>query len=713
MSAPVETVSIELNGHRLSIEVGRMAKQADGAAFVRFGESAVLATAVSAREPRAEGDFFPLTCDYIERTYAAGKIPGGFFKREGRPTEKETLTSRLIDRPHRPLFPKGYLNDTQIIATAVSHDTENDPDILALNAAATAVWVSDIPFNGPIAAVRVGRINGQFIANPTNTQREQSELEIVMAGSRDAIVMVEAGAKEVAESIMIEALLFGHAALQPLLDLQEELRRRIGKPKRAFTPPPKGDTLVDKVKVLAAERILQAIRVPGKHERRDTLRAIRDEVIEKLLPEFPEEERATAEKAIKKAYESVDKSIVRTMMVKDKVRLDGRGPADIRPISIDMGLLPRAHGSALFTRGETQALVATTLGTGEDMQRIDALEGDYFKRFMLHYNFPPFSTGEVKFLRGPGRREIGHGALAERAIRAVLPSEAEFAYAIRIVSDILESNGSSSMASVCGASLSLMDAGVKIKAPVAGIAMGLIKEGDDIVIVSDILGDEDHLGDMDFKVAGTEQGVTALQMDIKIAGVTRAILEQALRQAREGRLHILSKMRQAISTPRTELSAHAPRITVIQIPPAKIREVIGPGGKVIKGIVEKTGCKIDISDDGKVSVASTDQKAAAEAIRIIREITQVAEVGKLYQGKVKKIMDFGAFVEIFPGTDGLVHISQLAEKRVAKVEDVLKEGDEVLVKVLEVDPGSGKIRLSRKEALGQTLDAPANAAKVG
>ncbi len=699
MTASVETVSIELNGQRLSIEVGRMAKQADGAAFLRFGESAVLATAVSAREPRAEGDFFPLTCDYIERTYAAGKIPGGFFKREGRPTEKETLTSRLIDRPHRPLFPKGYLCDTQIIATAVSHDQENDPDVLAMVAASTAVYVSDIPFNGPIAAVRVGRVNGQLIANPTRTQREQSDLEIVLAGSRDAIVMVEAGAKEVPEAAMIEALLFGHLAMQPLLDLQEELRRRLGKPKRAFTPPAAPEGLADKVKGLAEARINEAIRRTAKHERRDTLKAVRDEAIAALLPEYPEKE-----KEIKKAFESIEKKVVRQRMVKEKVRLDGRGPADIRPISIDVGLLPRAHGSALFTRGETQALVTTTLGTGEDMQRIDSLEGDFFKRFMLHYNFPPYSTGEVKFLRGPGRREIGHGALAERAIRPVLPSEDQFGYAVRIVSDILESNGSSSMATVCGAALSLMDAGVKIKAPVAGIAMGLIKEGDDIAIVSDILGDEDHLGDMDFKVAGTEAGITALQMDIKIIGVTRAIMEQALRQAREGRLHVLAKMKEAMPSARVEMSAHAPRITTIQINPSKIREVIGPGGKVIKGIIEETGVKIDVDDSGKVSIASTDGKAAEKAIKIIREIVQEAEIGKLYMGKVKKIMDFGAFVEIFPGTDGLVHISQLAEKRVEKVEDVLKEGDEVLVKVLDVDR-SGKIRLSRKEALGQTLAA--------
>ncbi|HEX7125988.1 MAG TPA: polyribonucleotide nucleotidyltransferase [Thermodesulfobacteriota bacterium] len=697
MTASVETVSIELNGQRLSIEVGRMAKQADGAAFVRFGESAVLATAVSAKEPRAEGDFFPLTCDYIERTYAAGKIPGGFFKREGRPTEKETLTSRLIDRPHRPLFPKGYLCDTQIIATAVSHDQENDPDVLAMVAASTAVHVSDIPFNGPIAAVRVGRIGGQFIANPTNSQREQSDLEIVVAGSREAIVMVEAGAKEVPEQVMIEALLFGHLAMQPLIDLQEELRRRLGKPKRTFVVPPVPEGLAERVKALAEAKIADAIRLVAKHERRDALKAARDEVVGALLPEFPDQE-----KAIKKAFESLEKQVVRQRMVKERVRLDGRGPADIRPISIDVGLLPRAHGSALFTRGETQALVTTTLGTGEDMQRIDALEGDFYKRFMLHYNFPPYSTGEVKFLRGPGRREIGHGALAERAIRPVLPPEEEFGYAVRIVSDILESNGSSSMATVCGASLSLMDAGVKIKAPVAGIAMGLVKEGDDIAIVSDILGDEDHLGDMDFKVAGTEAGVTALQMDIKITGVTRAIMEQALRQAREGRLHVLAKMKEAMPAPRPEMSAHAPRITTIQINPSKIRELIGPGGKVIKGIIEQTGVKIDVDDSGKVAIASTDGKAAEKAIKMIREIVQEAEIGKLYMGKVKKIMDFGAFVEIFPGTDGLIHISQLAEKRVEKVEDVLKEGDEVLVKVLDIDR-SGKIRLSRKEALGQTL----------
>jgi polyribonucleotide nucleotidyltransferase len=520
--------------------------------------------------------------------------------------------------------------------------------------------------------------------------------------------MVEAGAREVAEQVMIEALLFGHAALQPLLDLQEELRRRVGKPKRTFTPPPVPEGLADRVRALCEGRLREAIRVAGKHERRDLSKKVVEETVAALLPDFPE-----YEKTIKKAAEALEKEIVRKRVAVERVRLDGRGPADIRPISIEVGLLPRAHGSALFTRGETQALVATTLGTGEDMQRIDALEGDYFKRFMLHYNFPPFSTGEVKFLRAPGRREIGHGALAERAIRAVLPSEAEFGYAIRVVSDILESNGSSSMATVCGASLSLMDAGVKVKAPVAGIAMGLIKEGDQVAIISDILGDEDHLGDMDFKVAGTEQGVTALQMDIKIAGVTRAVLEAALRQARDGRLFILQKMKEAIAAPRADLSAHAPRITTIQIRPEKIRELIGPGGKVIKGIIEQTGVKIDVEDSGKVNIASTDGKAAQRAIDIIRGIVQEAEIGRLYMGKVKKIMDFGAFVEIFPGTDGLVHISQLAEKRVNKVEDVLKEGDEVLVKVLDVDPNSGKIRLSRKEALGQSLPGATSAAKVG
>ncbi|HWP34144.1 MAG TPA: polyribonucleotide nucleotidyltransferase [Thermodesulfobacteriota bacterium] len=702
MSSPVETVSIELNGQRLTIEVGRMARQADGAAFVRYGESAVIGTAVSAKEPRAEVDFLPLTCDYIERTYAAGKIPGGFFKREGRPTEKETLTSRLIDRPHRPLFPKGYTYDTQIIVTAVSHDQENDPDILALVAASTALTVSDIPFAGPIGAVRVGRVDGEFIANPTNSQRERSDLEVVIAGTREAIVMVEAGAKEVPESVMIEALLFGHLALQPLIDLQEELRRRVGRPKREFTPPAPPSGLAERLKALAEGRIGEALRLTGKHERRDMLKAIRDEVLAALLPEFAEQEKET-----KKGFESLERELVRQRILREKVRLDGRGPADIRPITIDVGLLPRAHGSALFTRGETQALVTTTLGTKEDMQRIDALEGDFYKRFMLHYNFPPFSTGEVRFLRGPGRREIGHGALAERAIRPVLPPEEEFPYAIRIVSDILESNGSSSMATVCGASLSLMDAGVKISAPVAGIAMGLIKEGDEVVILSDILGDEDHLGDMDFKVAGTAKGITALQMDIKISGVTRAILEAALEQARVGRLYVLEKMREAIAAPRPDLSVHAPRITVIHIRPEKIKDVIGPGGKVIKGIIEQTGVKIDVEDSGKVSIASSNGRAAEQAIRMIREITQEAEVGKLYMGKVKKITDFGAFVEIFPGTDGLIHISQLAEKRVARVEDVLKEGDEVLVKVLDVDK-SGRIRLSRKEALGQTLNSKAS-----
>src|SRR3989454_556797 len=612
MSQPAhQRVQIEFHGRPLTVETGRMAKQAGGAALVRLGESVVLVTATALATAREGIDFFPLTCDYQEKTFAAGKIPGGFFKREGRPAEKEILTSRLIDRPLRPLFPKGFNCETQVIATVLSHDKENDPDVLSLLGASTALVLSDIPWNGPIAAVRIGRLDGRFVINPTTSQLATSDMNVIVAGSRDAIVMVEGGARMVPEALLLEALFAAHEALQPLIALQESLQRLVGKPKRS---------------------------------------------------------------------------------------LDGRGLADVRPITCEVEVLPRTHGSALFTRGETQALVVATLGTSSDEQKIDALIGETYKKFMLHYNFPPFSTGEVKFLRSPGRREIGHGALAERALARVLPTEEEFPYTIRIVSEVLESNGSSSMATVCGGSLSLMAAGVPVKAAVAGVAMGLIKEGDEVRVLSDILGDEDHLGDMDFKVAGTEQGVTAVQMDIKIAGVTRAIMQEALEQARSARLHILGVMNRTLARPHSELSMHAPRIITLHIKPDRIRDLIGPGGKVIRGITEETGAKIDVEDDGTVYVASADGDSMQRAIDKIRAVTAEAEVGKVYRGTVRKIVDFGAFVEIFPGTDGLVHISQLADERVRKVSDVLKEGDVISVKVLEVDR-SGKIRLSRKEAL--------------
>ncbi len=695
----MKRVEIDLHGRRLSIETGRMAKQAGGSALVHYGDTVVLVTAVAAPEPRENIDFFPLTVDYQEKTFAAGKIPGGFFKREGRPTEKEVLTSRLCDRPLRPLFPDGFRCETQVIATVLSYDKENDPDVLAMIGASAALEISDIPFNGPIAGVRVGRVNGNLVLNPTASQIAEGDLQLILAGSRDALVMVEGGARMLSEDVILDALYFGHRELQPILDMQAELRRAVGKPKRTVVAPMVDQKLAGRVRELAAAAISKALETAGKHERNQAVRQARADVLAALAPEFPDRERE-----IKQIFEHVHEEIVRSMIVAERRRIDGRGLADIRPISCEVQVLPRTHGSALFTRGETQALVVATLGTSSDEQRIDSLMGDSYKKFMLHYNFPPFSVGEVKFLRGPGRREIGHGALAERAVSAVLPDDTQFPYTIRVVSEILESNGSSSMASVCGSSLALMDAGVPIKGPVAGIAMGLIREGDEIRVLSDILGDEDHLGDMDFKVAGTSEGVTAVQMDIKIGGVTREIMRDALYQAREGRLHILHAMQAALATARTDVSSYAPRIVTLKIRQDRIRDVIGPGGKVIRGIIEETGVKIDVEDDGTIYIASTDELAMQKAVDWIHRLTAEAEVGKIYKGTVKKIMDFGAFVEILPGTDGLVHISQLALERVARVRDVLNEGDEVMVKVLEVDK-TGKIRLSRKDALSAEAGA--------
>jgi len=686
-------VETDFHGRPLSIEVGRMAKQAGGAALVSYGETVVLVTAVAADSAREGIDFFPLTCDYQERTFAAGKIPGGFFKREGRPSERETLTSRLIDRPIRPLFPDGFACETQVIATVLSHDRENDPDMISLTGASAALQVSDIPFHGPIAAVRMGRIGGQLIVNPLISQLEQSELNLVVAGSRDGIVMVEGGAKMLPEDVMLEALFSAHQALQELLDLQDELQNAVGKPKRAVAPASFDQTLFARLESLLVPRIKAAFEVSGKHERAAAVHQAEDDVLAEMANEFPD--RAGA---LRGMAEEVKSRVMRGAIVSEGRRVDGRGLKDIRPISCEVSVLPRTHGSALFTRGETQALAVATLGTSSDEQKIDALIGEHYKKFMLHYNFPPFSVGEVKFLRNPSRRDIGHGALAERAIQAVLPNEEEFPYTIRVVSEVLESNGSSSMATVCGGTLSLMDAGVPIKAPVAGIAMGLIKEGEAVRILSDILGDEDHLGDMDFKVAGTADGITALQMDIKIGRVDREIMRVALYQAREGRLHILKAMGAVMEKPRTDISAHAPRIVTLKIRPDKIRDVIGPGGKVIRGIIEETGVKIDVEDDGTVLIASSDGNSMQRAIDLIQGITAEAEVGKVYKGTVRKIVDFGAFVEILPGTDGLLHISQIGPGRVNKVTDVLKEGDVVMVKVLEVDK-QGKIRLSRKEAM--------------
>ncbi len=688
----------------ISLETGKIAKQADGSVWVRSGDSIVLVTVVSAKERKEGIDFFPLTVDYQEKLFAAGKVPGSFFRREGRPTEKETLTSRIVDRSCRPLFAEGYSNETQIIATVVSFDQENDTDVLALTGASAALQCSDVPFNGPIAGVRVGRIDGKFVANPTLAQRAESDLDVVMAASTDAIVMVEGGAREIPENVMVDALLFGQAAVRDLLAAQVSLAKAAGaKPKRSFEAPKNDAELRTRVKSLTWEKVREAYGRHEKHDRYGRLSEIKKELLEALRAEAAGDAARLAalalrEKEVKGYYEDVKYEYMRKMITDEGRRIGGRGSADIRQITCEVGLLPRVHGSALFTRGETQALVATTLGTAEDEQRVELLTGMHFKKFMLHYNFPPFSVGEVKFLRSPGRREIGHGALAERALRQVMPPEDKFPYTVRVVSDIMESNGSSSMASVCGGCLSLMDAGVPVKAPVAGIAMGLIKEGEKIAILSDILGDEDHLGDMDFKVCGTEAGITAIQMDIKIGGVTRQILETALNQAAQGRKHILAEMAKALQQPRSDISTYAPRITTIKIRPERIKDVIGPGGKVIKDITARTGCAINIEDDGSVSIASANQVQVDQAIKMIKNLTQEAEVGKTYMGTVRKIAEFGAFVEIFPGTDGLIHISELSDKRVKSVSEVLQEGEEVLVKVISVDR-AGKIRLSRKEAL--------------
>src|SRR5438034_2111094 len=600
MSQPgYQRVQIDFHGRPLTVETGRMAKQAGGAALVQLGESVVLVTATALASAREGIDFFPLTCDYQEKTFAAGKIPGGFFKREGRPAEKEILTSRLIDRPLRPLFPAGFNAETQVIATVLSHDRENDPDVLSLLGASTALVLSDIPWNGPIAAVRVGRIGGRFVLNPTTTELTTSDMNIIVAGSRDAIVMVEGGAAMVPEEVLLEALFAAHEGLQPLISLQDDLRRAVGKPKRQVIPPATNRELEDRVREFTLPKLRAALAVAGKHERYAALDACSDEVATALGGGVPEQQ-----KAVVNIFRHLKRVAVREAIVHESRRVDGRNPTEVRPITCEVEVLPRTHGSALFTRGETQGLVVSTLGTSSDEQKIDALIGETYKKFMLHYNFPPFSTGEVKFLRGPSRREIGHGALAERAIAPVLPAEDEFPYTIRIVSEILESNGSSSMATVCGGSLSLMDAGVPIKAAVAGVAMGIIKEGAEVCVLSDILGDEDHLGDMDFKVAGTREGITALQMDIKIGGINAQIMAEALEQAKKGRLYILGAMEKAISEPREAISSYAPRIIQIKINPDKIRDVIGPGGKVIRALVEETGAKIDVADDGTISIAT-------------------------------------------------------------------------------------------------------------
>jgi len=671
-----------------------MARQASGSVLMRYGETVVLVSATKEDRVREGIDFVPLMVDYQEMSYAVGRIPGGFFRREiGRPSEKETLTSRLIDRPIRPLFPKGYSFETQVIATVLSVDLANEPDVIALSGASAALHISNIPFQGPIAAVRVGRVNGELIINPSLKQLDESDINLVVAGSRDAVVMVEGGADFVSEADMVEAIDFGHRALLPVLDLQEELRLMVQPEKQVFQGIQKDPALTEAVERTAAEEMLAVMTTADKQLRKERKKILRQRVFDEILIEYPDRE-----KEVEGILEEIEKRVVRRMMVEQKHRIDGRRFDEIRPITIEAGLLPRTHGSAMFRRGETQVLAVVTLGSSSDEQKIEALSGETFKSFMLHYNFPPYSVGEVRPLRGPGRREIGHGALAERAVKAVLPRDGEFPYTIRVVSEVLESNGSSSMATVCGASLALMDAGVPIREAVAGIAMGLIKEGEEFIILSDILGDEDHLGDMDFKVTGSENGITALQMDIKISGINRAILEQALEQARIGRLFILNKMKEILSSPRPELSPFAPRVVSIMINPEKIRDVIGPGGKVIRSIVAETGAKIDIDDSGRVVVMSPDAQACEKAIDRIKRLTQEAEVGQTYMARVVRVTDFGAFAEILPNIEGLIHISQLEHKRVRKVSDVVNEGDEVLVKVIDIDK-DGRIRLSRKAVL--------------
>jgi len=691
-------VSNSINGKTINIETGKVAKESSGAVVVTMGETIVLVTVVSTDEKREGIDFFPLTVDFQEMSYAAGKIPGNFFRRDmGRPSEKEMLTSRLIDRPLRPLFPDDYNFETQVIASVLSFDKENDPDPLGIVGASAAITISDIPFGGPVGSVRVGRIDGKLIAFPTLEEKEESDINLIVAGTKEAVVMVEGDGKFVSEDEMLEAIFFGHTSLQPLIDMQIELRESVGKDKRSFILPEKDEQLNAKVAEIGEPRIREALSYSEKMVRQKKRSEAIDYIIESLKEEYEDKT-----KEIKNAAYDLEKSLVRHMILHEERRIDGRPFNGVRPIECSVGILPRVHGSALFTRGETQAMVLTTLGTERDEQKIESIFGDSFRKFTFHYNFPPFSVGEAKRLGAPGRREIGHGALARRAISPVLLEQEDFPYAVRVVSEILESNGSSSMASVCGASLSLMDAGVPLKDPVAGVAMGLVSEGDGVAILTDIIGDEDHFGDMDFKVTGTKDGITALQMDIKIAGLKKEIMGKALYQAREARMHILNEMNKAISESRTDISKYAPRITTINVKPEKVRDVIGPGGKMIRHITSTTGTQINIDDEGKVLIASTDGEGTDKALEMIKDIVREAEIGKFYLGRVVKIMDFGAFVEVLPGSEGLIHISQLANERVNKVTDILKEGDEVLVKVIDIE--NGKVRLSRKAALGHSID---------
>ncbi len=700
---------MQIGGKSLSLETGAIAKQAHGACVVRYGDTVVLATACY-KDGNVIGDFMPLTVDYKEYTYAGGRIPGGFFKREGRPTEKEILTSRLIDRPLRPSFQKGYRQETQIIALVLSADGENDPDVMAINAASTALIISEIPFLNPIGAVRVGYVNNEIVINPTNSQRDLSDLDLVVAGTMDAIVMVEAGAREVSEAVVLDAFDAAHAEIKRICELQKQLQNDVAKTKLTVEYKPKyTEEQLSGLMSQFGDQLKTAMQTTGKHQRKDAMKAIRDTVLATVPADDIEKVTSTAA-----AFNEMEVQIFRNLMLNENKRVDGRRFDEIRPITIDVGVLPRTHGSAIFTRGETQALVTVTLGTPNEAQKIEDFEGETFQRFMLHYNFPPFSVGEVKFLRGPARREIGHGNLARRALAPLLPAEDEFAYTIRIVSDILESNGSSSMASVCGGSLAMMQAGVPMRSAVGGVAMGLVTGESDgkYAILSDIAGMEDHEGDMDFKVAGTRTGITALQMDIKVTGVARDLMAKALEQARAGRLHILDRMDAAIAAPATELSEFAPRLYTIQVPKDRIRDVIGSGGKTIRWIVEETGTKIDVADDGKVTIAATDAKAAERAIDIIKGLTASPEVNKNYKGTIKRIEPYGAFVEILPGQDGLLHISEMAHTRVGAVTDLFQMGDELEVQVVGIDPDSGKIRLSRKPLLPPPTEEEMAAARA-
>jgi len=686
---------ILVGSRTVSIETGKLAKQADGSVIVRSGDTMVIVTACHANTPRVGIDFLPLTVDYREYTYASGRIPGGFFKREGKPAEKEVLTSRLIDRPIRPLFPNGWHYETQIVALLISADSENDSDVLAITGASAALALSSVPVEKSIAGVRVGLIDGQYLVNPTYAERKKSKIDLVVAGTQDAIVMVEAGAKEATEEEMVGALEAAHQAIRQIVHAIDDLRRELGKPKKKVKSKTIAHDFYREVEEQVYVPLAEAMRIQDKLENYSSV----DKVLEELVASIPEGEVERRVEA-KQIFKDLKEKVLRDEILERGQRLDGRRFDQIRPIWIEVGVLPRVHGSAVFTRGETQALVSATLGTEDDAQKIETVDGEMYKRFMLHYNFPPFSVGEVQFLRGPGRREVGHGALAERSLTPLLPNEEEFPYTVRIVSDILESNGSSSMASVCGGSLALMDAGVPLKSPVAGVAMGLVmnEQTGKWAVLSDIAGAEDHYGDMDFKVAGTRDGITALQMDIKVGGITMDIMRKALEQARHGRLEILDTMAEALRGPREQISAYAPRIVTIRIPTEKIRDVIGPGGKTIRMIIEKTGVKIDVEDDGRVNVASADEAAAQKAIGMIQELTATPELNKSYLGRVERITDFGAFIEIMPGVDGLLHVSEIANYRVKDVRDELKEGEQVMVKVINVDP-SGKVRLSRKALL--------------